>query len=276
MIRQIKVKVAAKVNLSLNITGRANGYHLLDSVFASVSVYDTITVRDRVDGKVTVSFTNPNIPYERNRVLDAVHALRRRFGDFGVDIVVENRIPVGGGLGGSSADAAGVIRALDRIYGFSDRGVDLSAVAAEVGSDVPFMISGGFARVTGRGERLRFFSADVRKKAVLLSPDTPVLTAECFGRFDERGDVGNVADNDRLVAALESGKDFSPYVGNALTAAACSLNPAVSETLTALTAAGGAALMSGSGSACIGLFDAIPGLYEDNEIHFVKQGFEWL
>lgn len=275
-MRQIKIKIAAKVNLSLNIKGRANGYHLLDSVFASVSLYDTITVRDRMDGKLSVVFSDPGISCKNNRVVDAIQALRRRFGDFGVDVVVENRIPVGGGLGGSSADAAGVIRALDALYGFSDRGADLSAVAAEVGSDVPFMITGGFARVTGRGEKLKFFSADVRKKAVLLSPETPILTPECFRRFDERMDAGAVADNDRLVATLERGEDFSPYVGNALTAAACSLNRQVLETLTAIRTAGGVGVMSGSGSACIGLFDTIPGLYEDNEIQFVKQGYLWL
>lgn len=274
MVRRIRMRVAAKVNLSLNVTGRADGFHLLDSVFASVDVYDVVTVAGRLDDWVRVLFSDTRIDPAHNRVLDAVNMLRARFGAFGADVVVDNGIPSGGGLGSSSADAAAVLYGLDKLYDFSARGLDLSAVAAAVGSDVPFMLRGGLARVGGRGEQLTFFSGRTDKHIRLIMPDAPVSTPACFRTFDERGYGGRAADIDGLVAALQAGRDCTPYLGNALYPAACALNPAVRQTYDTLVRAGGTAVMTGSGSACLGFFDTddAPG----RKIRLLDKGIEVL
>lgn len=114
------------MNLSLNITGR-DGYHRLDSVFVSVSAYDYVTVAERLDDTVRIDFPGIAIDPYASTVAKAVNALRAQFGGFGAEIVVEKKIPVGSGIGGSSADAAAVIRALDYLFGFTARGLDRAA-----------------------------------------------------------------------------------------------------------------------------------------------------
>ncbi len=270
MTRQCAIQVAAKVNLSLNITGRADGYHLLDSVFASVDLYDTVTVCRRGDDTVSVRFSDAKIG-AGNRVGAAVAVLKSRFGPFGADITVENRIPAGGGLGGSSADAAGAIRALNALFGFTDDPAVLYEAAAAVGSDVPFMLDGGLARVTGRGEKLAYFAGRTDIVMYLVVPPSPVSTPACFAAFDRRGDAGTAADIDRVVAALRSGEDFAPYAGNALYPAAVSLNPQVRTAYDAIAAAGGRPVMTGSGSACIGLFRRLPENLPGTEGFFVRR-----
>ena len=270
MTGQCSIQVAAKVNLSLNITGRADGYHLLDSVFASVDLYDTVTVSRRRGDAVSVRFTDPAIG-AGNRVEAAVAALKSRFGAFGADITVENRIPAGGGLGGSSADAAGAIRALNALFGFTKEAAVLYEVAAAVGSDVPFMLRGGLARVTGRGEKLAFFAGRTDAVMYLVAPPSPVSTPACIAAFDCRGDAGAAADIDRVAAALRAGEEFAPYAGNALYPAAVSLNPQVREAHDAIVAAGGKPVMTGSGSACIGLFRRPPENLACAEDFFVRR-----
>lgn len=258
--RKLKACSYAKINLSLNVSGKnPQGYHLLDSVAASVNIADAVTVCERFDSRVNVTYGGKTSRYENDVVLKAVNALREQFGDFGVDVAVEKRLPEGAGMGGSSADAAAAIVLLDKLFGFFERGFKGQSTALRVGSDVPYMLRGGFARITGVGENTEFFEAPVCLNAVVALGEKGVDTGRCFQTFDEIANTETAApsDNAKLISALKKGdfKGITDQCANALTAAAIRLNAGVETRLDALRRCGAAAaFMTGSGSACVGLF----------------------
>lgn len=244
MLNKVRVKVNGKINLSLNITGKIGALHTLDSILTSVSVYDTITVRDRLDDKVNLIF-NADFAPKDNSVLRAVEALRKSFGTFGVDIVVDKRIPFAGGMGGSSADGAGVIAALDALFDFHKRGLDLDKVCSLVGSDVKYMLVGGFARMTGTGDVVNPFACD-RTLGVVYTECGGVETADVYRKFDEVGGDAPV-DNDLLVELLRSGGDIK-NLGNMLFRAAAKLCPRIAEVAHGYEKLGLNPNLTGSGS----------------------------
>ena len=117
-MRKVKVKVPAKVNLTLDVLGLDGGYHSLKSFVASVNVFDTITVKARRDGKITLENRGVDVGCDitDNNAYKGAKSFIDTFGTCGVDIVIDKKIPVGGGLGGSSADIAGVLNALNRLF----------------------------------------------------------------------------------------------------------------------------------------------------------------
>lgn len=256
--KTVKVCARAKINLSLNISGKdPNGMHLLDSVTASVSLADAVTVHERENAKLMLKYSGRKGAYENDTVLKAVASFRKIFGTIGFDISVEKKLPVGGGVGGSSADAAATLYALDKLYGIFSKGYMLSD-AASVGSDVPVMLRGGYNRLFGTGERFDSFDAPTLY-GILLYGDPGVSTKECYALFDKmyEGGAYSPADNDALVAAMKSGDidGIAAQCKNALFLPACELCPIVGERTAALDSIGAAAaFMTGSGSACFGLF----------------------
>ena len=243
MLSKVRVKVNGKINLSLNITGVKDGFHLLDSVVASVSVSDYITVRDRLDDKINLIFNADFVPKD-NTVMKAVGALRKKFGNFGADIIVDKHIPLAGGMGGSSADAAGIIAAFTKLFDFDKRGLDERAICREVGSDVFYMLRGGYARMQGIGDEVLPFACD-RDIGFVYIYGGETLTGEVYAAYDKLGGDGEV-DNDELIKMLNGGGKIQ--LGNMLFRAACSLNPIISTNADAIRDIGLAPNMTGSGS----------------------------
>lgn len=242
MLSKVRVKVGGKINLSLNITGKRSELHTLDSIVASVDLCDTVTVRDRLDDKINLIFNGQAV--KNNTVLKAVNVMRKSFGPFGADIVVEKRLPIGGGMGGSSADAAGTIVALDRLFDFGMRGLNIRKTCVEVGSDVYYMTKGGYARLFGIGDDVAFY--DIKKEyGIICIYGGESLTAKVYSTFDKVG--GEIPiDNDRLIRSLYSGE--RPLLGNMLTRAAVSLNDEIKTNMDALSSVGLEPNMTGSGS----------------------------
>jgi len=297
--RKIQLKAYGKINLSLHITGvRQDGMHELDMVSVSVDIADVITVAAREDFRVNIEYAETG-EGEKNiikhllkncSVTKAVNALRQRFGNFGADIRVEKSIPFSAGLGGSSADAAGVIRALELLYGLDYKetrpkkpgaakneeleatdkkeGADTQQsvplfVPHSIGSDVPYMLQGGFCRVRGVGERLDFFDAPLTFWVVIAKGAGGVQSADAYRKFDElrtRADsphVSPLSENASLIVALKNRDKGAGYrlMANALQEASAALNHEIEKTLAALNEAGAdKAMMTGSGSACVGFF----------------------
>lgn len=251
----------AKINLSLNVSGKnREGMHLLDSVAASVSIADAVTVCARSDSAVNITYDGKPSVYENDSIKKAVVFLQRRFGSFGADIAVEKRLPEGAGVGGSSADAAAAITLIGELFGFFGKDFDSGAAASEVGSDVPLMCRGGFCRFGGIGESVCALDGEIEDlNIVLYCGDRGVSSAECFKRFDETYPTGSFApcDNEGLVSALcrfdlEAAAGFC---GNALTVPAAQIDGGIKVRLRALKEAGALnAFMTGSGSACVGLY----------------------
>lgn len=183
----VKIKSYAKVNLTLEIVGREGGYHLLDSLVASINVFDLIVLKKRKDGLSSVTMRgmgSESIPPEKNNALKAAEAFSKRFGVAGADITVYKNIPIGAGLGGSSADVAGVLRGMAKLYGVDDR-AGIEALAEELGSDTKYMLKGGFARMQGRGEKLTDLDIGEKLHFLLLCPASSVSAGACYKKYDE-------------------------------------------------------------------------------------------
>lgn len=251
-VKEVKLKVYAKINLSLNVTGFDGSYHMLDSVFASVDIYDVVCAKKRSDGVVNLSFDG-GVKIENSNAYRAAILIMELYGGCaGADITITRNIPTGKGLGGSSADAAGVIRALDKLYNLNLNQQQLIDIAKNIGSDVPFMLFGGYARIIGNGSNFYKIESDLKLPLTLIAKGK-VSTKECFAVFDNGGYDGIVSDNDLLVKALTDG-DVESVIresGNALTDAAISLCADVKNSISFFNKK---AVMTGSGAAvyCIG------------------------
>ncbi len=172
----------AKVNLFLHVVGRrADGYHLLQSVFVPIDRCDRIRIRVRNDGAIARVNDVPGVMPEDDLAVRAARRLKETTGTpLGADLEVEKHIPMGGGLGGGSSDAATVLMALDRLWA-TNLGADaLGGLAAGLGADVPFFLLGRPAWAEGIGERLAPVPVPPRWYLVLVPPvavSTPVVFA---------------------------------------------------------------------------------------------------
>ena len=250
----IRLTAPAKVNLSLNITGRRDdGYHLLDSIVVFTTFGDQIDLSPasgdsvRVSGPFAASLTAAG----DNICLRALSAFREAGGEAGpLAIHIDKQIPVGAGLGGGSSDAAAMLRHLNGASAHPLSEEQLAAVALSLGADVPVCLAGTAQRMQGIGEILTPLEPPPRGHLVLARPDAMLATGEVFRRWQQAGPAGAASDTgsrpDRIIAA-----------GNDLEAAATTLVPAIGTVLVSLRDCEGiiAAQMSGSGTACFGLFE---------------------
>jgi len=266
-MQSITINANAKINLSLNITGTENNLHTLDMVLVSVDLCDTITVTKRADNIVSVKYSIPDIVVGNDSVTKAAELFVSKYVTAysigGLDIFVKKRIPLAAGLGGSGVDAAGVLNALAKMYGITD---DLSSLATVVGSDAPYLLHGGLARVTGTGNIIEWYNINRGRQntntlhVVLTKPPTGVLSSTAYKVFDTlyQNKHFSPSNNNALIDALLQNNLTAglTHMDNALTTASIHLNPAIYTTLTALQSTNALkAIMTGSGSCCVGFFE---------------------
>lgn len=153
----VVVPAPAKLNLFLHVLGRReDGYHRLESLFRLIDFGDTITLRLRDDGKIIRQRDVPGVAEEKDLCVRAAHLLQQASGArLGVEIALEKRLPMGGGLGGGSSDAASVLIALNRMWGLDWQRERLQQLALQLGADVPLFIFGENAFAQGIGEQLQ-------------------------------------------------------------------------------------------------------------------------
>ncbi len=180
----MKLKACAKINLTLDILGkREDGYHLIDSVFQSVSLCDVLTV-EKSDG-ISVCCTDSTINDKDNIAYKAAKCFFEYTNiNGGVSVKIEKHIPLASGMGGGSADAAAVILALDKIYGTNLSEDALCEIALRVGADVPFCIAGGTARVGGIGEKIEKLPACPDCTILLIKHGKKQSTAQMYKKID--------------------------------------------------------------------------------------------
>ncbi len=208
------VPAYAKINLSLEVgERRKDGFHSLSSIFVGISLHDTLFVSFHRFGKKRVRvFMNGKEADESNSMVKAALLYRNRFyPDLSVTVRCRKRIPAGGGLGGGSSDAAAVLAVLNRKYGKASQSV-LAETAAEIGSDVPFFLSGKAAYVSGRGESVRPIPTRKKLYGVLILPDYFSSTAAAYRMLDESGSAKKVFRNpEREVEAFYGPLSGWPY-----------------------------------------------------------------
>jgi len=173
----------AKLNLLLHVTGRrSDGYHLLETVFQLIDLFDRLDFEPRDDGQIVAS--SGDWPIAQDLAVRAAQLLRAtaqstEHNDFGVTIRVHKRIPVGGGLGGGSSDAATTLLALNQLWGLRWSVDRLAGLAAQLGADVPVFVRGQNAYAVGIGEELQPIDLPERHY-VLIEPPIQVPTAVVF------------------------------------------------------------------------------------------------
>lgn len=235
---QTRFPAPAKVNLFLHITGRRDdGYHLLQSVFRLLDHGDTLDITMRSDGKIERIGALPGVPADQDLCVRAARLLQAHTGcKEGAAIGLEKRIPMGGGLGGGSSDAATVLLALNRLWELHLPRTELMQLGLKLGADVPVFIFGKNAWAEGVGEQL---SAIALPPAwyVVLTPDVHVSTAQVFASRELTRDT-----NPAKMAAF-----FKGFGHNDLEPLVCRNYPAVASALEWLRQFGDAR-MSGSGA----------------------------
>ena len=260
-MKTVKIKSYAKVNLTLEIVGVKEQYHMLDSLVASVDLFDLLVIKRR-KGKVSTvkmhGMGSESIPPEKNNALKAAEAFSVAFDTDGADITVYKNIPIGAGLGGSSADVVGVLNGMAQLYGIEDR-TALKTLADKLGSDTGYMLNGGFARMQGRGERVTPIDTGATLHFLLLCPKTSVSAGECYRAYDSVQKTEQTHENttQNAIAALQENRlnDLGRYMTNDLYAPAITLNTDVQkayEEALSFSPLGG--VMTGSGSGVIAMF----------------------
>ena len=256
----VTVRVPGKVNLYLGVGDRReDGYHELATVFHAVSLSDEVTVReaDLLSLQMFGEGADAVPTDERNLAWQAAELMADHVGRAAdVEITIAKSIPVAGGMAGGSADAAAVLVAMNELWELGVPRRDLHAMAAKLGSDVPFALHGGTALGTGRGEELTTVLARSTFHWVLAFGAAGLSTAAVYGEIDrlrESGSPARLSDPEPLLTALSTGDphQLAPLLGNDLQPAALSLEPNLRRTLRAGTEAGAlAGIVSGSGPTC--------------------------
>jgi len=256
----VTVRVPAKLNLHLAVGDRrADGFHDLVTVFHGIALYDEVTATPARDLSMAITGEGADeLPVdEHNIAWRAAMALARRTGvDPAVRLEIAKGIPVAGGLAGGSADAAATLVACDALWGTELGRPELLELAAELGSDVAFALTGGTALGTGRGERLTPVLASGGWHWVLAIADGGLATPEVYAELDRlRGDGApeRIGSADDLINALRTHDpaQLGRLLANDLGAPAQRLRPSLTKALQAgldLGALG--AVISGSGPTC--------------------------
>ena len=252
----LSVTSFAKVNRDLRVRGkRRDGFHELDTVFQTVDLTEEIQFfleGEEGSGEVVLSVEGADLPADgTNLILRAAAALRERYSvRRGARIHLSKKIPVGGGLGGGSFNAASALRALSELWKLPATEGDLLSLAASLGSDVPFFLLGGRARGRGRGEIVAPLPDGPEEWVLLVFPPFSLSTAEVYGRLRARSLTGSPS----ATKVSGSGTGGGPE-RNDLEQAAESLRGELRRIRSALAGAGArSARLSGSGSTVFGTF----------------------
>ena len=255
----MRIRAPAKVNLSLRVVGkRRDGYHLIDTIIAPVSLYDEIEIaRARPRAKLSVACDDPKVPSgEKNLAYKAAALLLGKdAAKYPSAIHIKKRIPAGAGLGGGSSDAAAVLVGLNRLLKLKKNRRQLLRLAAKIGADVPFFVLGRPARARGIGERLKPLKSARRLWLVIAYPGFPVSTSWAYHSLSFKLTKNIVKTSlNRHVWPL---RGSAIELVNDLEMPVFRRYPKVARLKRKLAEAGAAGtLMSGSGSSVFGIFSS--------------------
>lgn len=247
----------AKINLHLEVLGRReDGYHQLRTIFQTVDLCDLLTI-ELTDGGVELEAEEEKVPSGAdNLAYQAATAFLERWApDRGVRMRLRKNIPVGGGLGGGSSNAATVLKGLQELLGSPAPAGDLTIVARSLGADVPYFLVGGTAMGTGRGDEIEALEELPETEIWLVTPAVSISTAEVFARFAKLTPKAGISSIDPPVEGkisdwLESGNGW-----NDLQDLVVSHYPEVEAVYNALREAGASEVkLSGSGATLFARF----------------------
>jgi len=254
----LSLRAPAKINWFLKIIRkRDDGYHDIQSVMQCINLYDELSF-EHADTIELIS--DMDIPPEDNIVYRAAFCLKKHTSYHkGARITLIKNIPHGAGLGGGSSDAASTLQGLNRLWGLKLNNVELLAIAATIGSDVPFFLAGPCSLVEGRGEKLSPITMNSSAVLLLVKPSVSVSTAEVYASFDQGVKKLTKKPIDiKLLVQVFTAQDLNLYgrlPNNDLEQIVSARYPVIKEIKTQLLDSGAIiSAMTGSGSAVYGLF----------------------
>lgn len=247
----------AKVNLALSVLGRRpDGYHAIQTLFQSIDLGDVLEFREAAQLDLCCE-DFPGVAREDNLIWKAATLLAARFGvTRGAGITLKKNIPSGAGLGGGSGNAAATLLGLRRWWNVPASDEDLAAMAAQLGSDVAFFLSGGTALGSGRGEQISALPDPPAEHLVVIYPGVHVSTAEAY-RSLNLGLTSRASDHriQRFCGLVQEGKRYRTEIFNDFEASILPAYPEIAEAKSFLGERGAVAtLLSGSGSSVFGFF----------------------
>ena len=201
------IKAPAKINLYLEIINkRADGYHNIESVMHTVSLFDILEFSEIQEDKIELICDNSVLPSndKKNLVYRAADKFKGQYKiNKGVKIKLTKNIPMGAGLGGGSSDAAATLLALNKIWNVNDDIKNLEALGSKLGADVPFFMSGGFAKISGIGDVVEKINTKLSFDFVLVKPDFGVSTPYAYSKV--KFPLTNIHKIDNIINDLEKG-----------------------------------------------------------------------
>jgi 4-diphosphocytidyl-2-C-methyl-D-erythritol kinase len=278
-MQTVTIEAPAKINLTLDVKGkRSDGYHELETVMHQIDLFDCITLESRSSG-IEMASNSSSIPIgEENLAYKAALMILQEYQPgVGVKIFIEKNIPVGAGLAGGSTDAAAVLVGINHLYNCRFSRPQLSEMAAAIGSDVAFCLSGhyfearpgelvsrGFTAIArGRGEILESLPSRIIPNIVIVKPEFELSTAQVYSDLDLET-IEQFPDNGNFLQAWNKGDiiNISVYMANVLESVSIRKKPEIGIIKSRLIEMGAlSALMSGSGPSVFAIFP-------DNETAF--------
>ncbi len=259
-MKTITLNCNAKINLSLDVVGkRPDGYHNIELIFLEIPLWDTISVTLKNDGIINLSCDDKTLPTdEKNIAYKAAKAFFTEYGEnFGCDISIKKNIPHGAGLAGGSADAAGVLKALNQLLSSPFSQKKLMEIGVMLGADVPFCIIGGCAFAEGIGEILTPLPKPEGLYYLLIKPEESISTPYVYQNLD-LNKKPETLDIRLVIKAIKENDNEAliKYSGNIMEDVTGKRCPIIYEIKDVLSKSGAKkALMSGSGTTVFGIFD---------------------
>jgi 4-diphosphocytidyl-2-C-methyl-D-erythritol kinase len=251
----------AKINWVLRVLGRRpDGFHELRTIFQTITLHDKLSFSARNDNKLELTCDSPDIPLdESNLILRAAIALRTQYGiQKGASIHLEKVIPVEGGLGGGSSNAAIALLGLSYLWGIKTNKRELTLTGASLGADVPFFLTGGTALGTGLGADVKPIDEVWARHLLIVKPESKVSTADAYKALN--APALTKADSDTILSISCADAQFTDFHPDALhndfEPVVFHLKPEIERAkITLLRAGARLALLAGSGSSVFGVFE---------------------
>jgi len=256
-MNRIKIKASAKINLSLDVVGKkTNGYHLIESVFQSVGIYDIITVEKTDERRITLTCDKPEIPCDSTNIAYKAAKLfmEKNKISSGIKINIEKNIPSQAGLGGGSSDGAGVLYAMNQLFKTSMNITELVELGEKISADTAFFLYGGTAFVQGTGEIINPVRLLPPVELVIAKGQSGISTPEAYKLIDELKSPEHVK-TQKILRAIDKGKFMSQCEScSNIFEQVTQINDVFEIKKSMMTHGAENAVMSGSGSAVFGLF----------------------
>lgn len=257
MRESIIVKAPAKINLTLDVTGKRNdGYHEVEMIMTTIDLSDRIGLISLEEDKINIDVNQGFIPSnENNLAYQAAKVIKDHTGtEKGVSVFIDKQIPVSAGLAGGSTDAAAVLRGLNQLWELGLTMEELAELGLKIGSDVPFCVHGGTAVARGRGEKLEFLPAPPSCWVVLVKPPMSVSTKDIYSRLDLKN--MKHPDTAGMINAINQGAfpDVCQKLENVMEEVTFNMHPQVAKIKQRMRQFGAdGSVMSGSGPTVFGL-----------------------